>query len=1157
MDKQILELYLQPDVNQDKNYPLLYNLFSSYKTFIKDLRYIFNRRIKLKGNKPNVNYYLEISNLTLDEQNLSYILSYFENTSNDLIINYELNLIKEELIDGEKKETIIPVKRPNNFFEIRIPLLVMFEDESPIGRNKINNPNIKGGYFIVNKGIKKYMTNRKDLNNTNGKYKKKDNLYSFSFNSIPLRFQLDKIISQYLRIDLTFNNFKFNINSNKIFVSINILVLISYLTKISLEDLEEYLLINFNTNKDIIRLIFIKTKVFLLELDDSIDTAKYKHILLSTALFDSKYKEQDLPEHFNNLIQNFLPHLSNNMEKGIFLISIVKQFFVAIFQTDVYPNRDSLIGKRISPVGCIFEETITSLINSTVKEIQDKITKNIPISQILSGINLDMRINKTFINIFNMKEKNTKKIIKPVVNISKYSDIANPNLVIHSGIIVLTRNLTSREIDSSIIGFEDIIDTPDHSENIGLIRRLNISTIITHYTYSEQERLFIDLKRLIISNLGVNFNISKENNVICSIVDYSETPITLSDSKNILKFVELVKKYKRSNYNNFRYIGIELIPNYIFDNSKQIFVPIKDSIFQVKFNISCKRYVKPFIALNKGTLPEIKRNPLEYNNFTEFIQDNNDVVEFLDPGQVAYSNILPDINTFNNISLEDQKTYEYIELTALSNFGCMALSGFGFDRMAGVRSTFTVGQQKQVLVGATEDSFNKFEAGNILLNPYERPCITNSILESSEISTFGKGQHILVGFFSFIDNIEDALIFRKSSVERGLLDALTLNVFKSTTINNLINTNDPLKTINNYSKLNKEGIPSYLTILTKNDAIHKKVNKSYKKVNSRDIDYIFDNSESYGYQIPGRVERVEKRGTDNININILTSSYKQLEPGDKIVNQCAQKGTVGVLYEDHQLPRTSSGLIPDIIINSISIVSRQTFTLFLQAIITKLFSEFPLDENNKIQFRELPVFTNVNIEDILIDIKAEYKNKLPNLTNEELENKMYSSEDAYDYLGNKLTNKLMICPLMYNRSNQMSIDNINVRNTGKLNKLGIPVSGKKKGGGQKYGEMEIDVLVAHGISNILYEVISDVDMNNSNTYFCTNCFTPGTKEIINGIFIRWYCQPCEERNIISRLESFTLTQAFKLTKELLRCRGIDMKLKTKTSKPLYSIDSSN
>lgn len=1146
MDQKILIKHNSIDTTNDSFYAPIFTSENSFKNFVKNLKIIFDRTIEI--NSTEGTYYYEFSEPEITSNYESYIIALDNCTSYDLLLTF-----KSKVYDSEFNE--IFTKNKTYYNTIKMPLFVGYKGKSPIGDSNITNEKCSGGDNITNNGIRRRVINRKDLSTTTPKAKEKDNVFKFSFTSIPLRFLINNYKVQYFKLELSnINNFKFNLQSNQYFINSNIILLICLLTNFSVYQVMDYTLKIFDKKlSNEYKIWFLLTKNLLPDnIEESEAIKKY---------FEKEVKESSTKKDLELLIKNFLPHLDSKIKKGIFLISILRQFFVAYYQNDVYPSRDSMIGKKISPIGITYEEKILADINSIInKEITEKLNKKAKITDILFNLNLEQKINTTFTNVFNLKDITTKKVVKPITNnVSAYADIHMSHQVAHSGSLILTKNLDARNVEPSTICFEDVVDTPDNSENVGLIKRINISTRITDYTLEEHKKLYNDLLEVIYETIEVSYDFSNKE-VICSIVDYSEFPITLLTQDETLKLFNKLLKYKRHNYNNLKFIGLELIPVYTYVKSRESFLPT-NKIFQLKINISCKRYYKPFIIVNNGE-PEIsKLDPKILENQKEmsiFYDSNPNIIEYLDAGQIAYSNIFWDLKHFKNLPLEQRKLYNYIDLSGFSNLGLVTISSYGLNHMLGTRGTFISSQQKQILLQASPDCYNKYDSGGLLINPYERPCVTNSILEITGISSLGKGHHVIVAFMSYVDNIEDGLIFRQSSVDRGFLDAATLSVFKTVTLSSFFNVNDPMIINNSYKKLNKYGIPDPITtVLTKKDAIHKKVNVIHKNYGKNDTDFYYDNSEPYNHNTPGRVMRVEKSGSDNIKTNILTSSYKPAVPGDKFVLQCGQKGTAVVFLQDHEMPRTEDGIIPDVIINSVSIVSRQTFALYLQLIFTKLYSMFPIDENHEFSFRELSPFTTSNIEEILSEIITEYKTKLVNIKDEtKILNHLYCNSTMYDFMGKKISENIMIGPIMYNRAPQMGIDLATVRNTGRLNNVGNPVGGKKKGGGQKNGEMEIDVLISHGAANILNENTSDVVTNNVNSYICTNCSTYCTKRVINKNE-NWYCINCENKNLVTTITTVNHNQAFKVTKELLKCRGIDMTFNFKPEKTFYSIDSVN
>lgn len=1156
MDKKILNLYLSPDYKANIPYPFLYNSEYSFQTFIKNLPVLFNRKFLIGKYKKNTEIYLVISNFNCFLSHENYLFACFESKPYEIIIDYDIKILK--IIKNVKGENItedVITKHQNIFHQIKIPAYVFYQGKTPFGNNTLMDENTTGGFFIINKGIKKFMINKKDLLNVTPKFKKINKINHMSFSSIPCRFLLDRYKIQYFTLELVLSDkFKFNIQSAKTFIDCNILILITVLFKYKdVYNIYDLITKPFDDNiKEACKYIFEQTKELLInEYQNNI----WKYITNQIKIYLKKQSlsiitNDDIINEFKNQINSFLPHLDNIQEKIYFLISITRQFIFATFQNEVYPNKDSLIGKRISPIGYTFEEIINTNLINFIDDIKFKFKTEENIDVIINNHNFNLKIINIFNNIFNMKDKKYNKIIKPSTGINAFTDIYMPNLVTHGSTIKLTKTLSSRNIEMSSLGFEDPIDTPDHSENVGLDKRISITTRITYMTFDEHKSLFYNLKTFILEFINYQFDNSKP--IIVSIVDQSEFPICFMTKEEIDKFIIKLKHFKKNNYNNFRYIGIELIPKYKFNNEKQIQIPIND-YFQLKLNISNKRYYKPvFVVENGKAVFETIKDITKYECFTDLINEYPNIIEFIDPAQACYSNICVSYNIFQTLSENIRNKYDYIDIPSYGNFGILAATTFDLGRMAGARGTFAVAQQKHVLTSPNSNIYNKFEAGSALLMPIERPCITNFILEQSGIAKYGRGHHIMVGFFSHNSNIEDGLIIRKKSIERGLLDAFTLNTFKSVCLDSELKISLSNKTNNNYSKLQKNGLPDINTVLVKGDAIHKRITIMFKD----DKDYPYDISESYNVFVPGRVIRTEKTGVDSININILTSSYKPLNVGDKLCNQCAQKGTLAKIYDDIDLPCTKDGIYPDIIINSTSIISRQTFSLLILPIFTKFFAHQPYDEDNNLMFKEYSQFTNVDIEDVFKNIKEKYKKLYPNKTEDEIIDIMYCNHDMYNSFGEKLENKIMLCPLLYSRLIQMSIDKIAFRNGGKLNKFGLPLSGKKRGGGQRNGEMEMDNLISHCAANILHENTMDVITNDVYSKICSYCFTPATCQIVNDRK-RWFCSICQKRNLITDINSYRFTQAFKIFKEFNRCRGIDILVKEKEVKEYYPQDAIN
>lgn len=223
----------------------------------------------------------------------------------------------------------------------------------------------------------------------------------------------------------------------------------------------------------------------------------------------------------------------------------------------------------------------------------------------------------------------------------------------------------------------------------------------------------------------------------------------------------------------------------------------------------------------------------------------------------------------------------------------------------------------------------------------------------------------------------------------------------------------------------------------------------------------------------------------------------------------AQKGSVGISLPTEDMPFTKDGIQPDIIINPCCIPSRMTIGQLFECVLGKA-------SVLSGHLSDATPFENVDIE--------EAKKVLKQHGFEE-----HGNETLYcGFTGKKMESQIFIGPTYYFRLKHMVLDKIHSRSRGPTAILTRqPTEGRAREGGLKFGEMERDAMISHGMSQFLKERF----METSDQYIvhvCDNCGLFARKVIDSNHYI---CDSCRETKKISTV---ALPYAFKLmVQELL------------------------
>jgi DNA-directed RNA polymerase II subunit RPB2 len=256
----------------------------------------------------------------------------------------------------------------------------------------------------------------------------------------------------------------------------------------------------------------------------------------------------------------------------------------------------------------------------------------------------------------------------------------------------------------------------------------------------------------------------------------------------------------------------------------------------------------------------------------------------------------------------------------------------------------------------------------------------------------------------------------------------------------------------------------------------------------------------------GYVDRIYRgrNGEGYSFVKIRVREERRPEIGDKFASRHGQKGTCGLILEPEDMPHTASGIVPDIIINPHAIPSRMTIAHLMETLLGRVCCELGF-LGDATPFN--PTMTVERLSEILL------KNGIEPHSNEV----MYCG-----YTGKQMPTSIFTGPIFYQRLKHMVSDKIHSRATGPLVMLTRqPAEGRARDGGLRFGEMERDVMIAHGASAFLKERMMEAS-DNFEVHVCKGC---GLIGVANKALNIWHCTGCGNKTDFSQVR---IPYAYKL-----------------------------
>ena len=421
-----------------------------------------------------------------------------------------------------------------------------------------------------------------------------------------------------------------------------------------------------------------------------------------------------------------------------------------------------------------------------------------------------------------------------------------------------------------------------------------------------------------------------------------------------------------------------------------------------------------------------------------------------------------------------------------------------------------------------------------VLNYPTRPLVDTRVMNIIELMKIPSGTNVVVAIMSHTGyNQEDSLLFNQGSVDRGLFQATIYHTEKDEDKQKVNGDEeirckpDTTKTkglkFANYDKINASGLMNENTLIENRDIIISKVTpiKENRNDPTKVIKYE-DQSRVYRTNEDSYVDRnyLERNGDGYTFAKVRIRAQRQPIFGDKFSSRHGQKGTIGNIIPEKDMPFTKSGIRPDIIINPHAIPSRMTIGQLKETLLGKVLVELGLLGDGT-SFGDLDV---------------------PSIC-KELQSLGYES-NGNDILYNAMTGEqidasVFIGPVFYQRLKHMVADKQHSRSIGPMvNLTRQPAEGRSRDGGLRFGEMERDCMCSHGASRFTKERMYDVSDKYS-VHVCKKC---GMIASYNDAAHIHLCKNCKNRSDFSYVE---IPYACKLLFQELATMNVAPRLITK------------
>ncbi len=591
-------------------------------------------------------------------------------------------------------------------------------------------------------------------------------------------------------------------------------------------------------------------------------------------------------------------------------------------------------------------------------------------------------------------------------------------------------------------------------------------------------------------------------------------------------------------YLNGKLIGFHSKPKGLVENIRtkrrsgempaELNVAYYEDLDEVYINTDAGRARRPVVIVENGKpkltpkhISDLKSGKMSWD---ELIQQG--VVEFLDAEEEENAFIAIDEQSLTpeHTHMEAHPSLILGVVTSVSPFP---------NHNSAPRITMASAMLKQAL-GVYQSNFNvRMDTQSHIMHYTQKPISVTNHAKIIGVTRRPAGQNLVVAIMPYYGyNMEDAIILNKASIERGVGQTTFFRTYSAEERRYPGGQKDRFEYPNAeiqgfrgedaYKFLGEDGIIVPEVVVKGGDVIIGKTSPPRFLEEVGELSMIEEkrreNSVTLRRGEHGTIDRVmlTEATTGNKLVKVKVRSQSVPEVGDKFATRHGQKGVVGMIVPQHDMPFTADGVVPDIIMNPHAVPSRMTVGHVLEIIGGKAASMTGGDVN-------ATAFEPVTYEHMK-EVLKEYGFR-PS-----------GKEVMYNGVtGERMEAEIFIGVTYYQKLKHLVANKIHARSRGPVQILTRqPTEGRAREGGLRFGEMERDTLIGHGASMLLLERL----LKESDAVVELVCGKCGTIAVDDQIRKKQYCPVCESTDVWP----VEMSYAFKLLLNEMKALNIEPKI---------------